>query len=227
VSLNANEAIKVRIRFSRSGDARFVSHLDQLRSLARAVNRSGVPVWNTEGFNPHPHLVFANPLSVGFTADSEIMDIRLVEPMEMDEVKRRLNDAMPPFYAVTDAYIRETKPVDIAYALYKITMTAENMTAKQLYDGVKAMLERDEIWVEKSAKRSTAETNIRPMIKTYELNVDGSDLKIETVLSASSTEFLNPTYLFRAMERYIKDFELDYSSICRSTFYTADMKEFK
>ena len=77
--------------------------------------------------------------------------------MEMDEVKRRLNDAMPPFYAVTDAYIRETKPVDIAYALYKITMTAENMTAKQLYDGVKAMLERDEIWVEKSAKRSTAQ----------------------------------------------------------------------
>ena len=67
----------VRIFFSKSGRARYISHLDLNRTMTRAVRRAGLPIWYTEGFSRHPYLTFAAPLSLGFEGERETMDLRL------------------------------------------------------------------------------------------------------------------------------------------------------
>ena len=65
----------IRIRFEKTGRARYISHLDLTRAMTRAVRRAGLPIWYTEGFNKHPYLTFAAPLSLGFEGTDESLSL--------------------------------------------------------------------------------------------------------------------------------------------------------
>lgn len=80
----------VRVTFRKLGRARYISHLDVNRTMTRALRRAGLPVWYTEGFNRHPYLTFASPLSLGFEGERETMDIRLEGEMPLDETGKTL-----------------------------------------------------------------------------------------------------------------------------------------
>jgi radical SAM-linked protein len=74
---------RLRIRFSRGEEIKFISHLDIMRLWERAIHRAQIPLAYSEGFNPHPRLSLAVPLAVGVTSETELMDIfiaRLVSP---------------------------------------------------------------------------------------------------------------------------------------------------
>ena len=79
----------VRLRLSKRGRIKFVSHLDMFRTMQRAVRRAEIPLWYTEGFNPHPYISYLLALPLGVEGVSEPIDIRLVEPMSMEELTRR------------------------------------------------------------------------------------------------------------------------------------------
>ncbi|HJX13071.1 MAG TPA: TIGR03936 family radical SAM-associated protein [Dehalococcoidales bacterium] len=68
---------RLRIRFCRGEEVKFISHLDLMRLWQRALNRAGVAVAYSEGFNPHPRLSLAAPLALGVTSEAELMDIVL------------------------------------------------------------------------------------------------------------------------------------------------------
>jgi radical SAM-linked protein len=70
---------RLRIRFSRGEEIKYISHLDLLRLWQRALHRAGMPLARTEGFNPHPRMSLAAPLALGVTAESELMDIFLAK----------------------------------------------------------------------------------------------------------------------------------------------------
>ena len=74
---------RLRLRFHRGEEIKFISHLDIMRLWERALRRAGIPLAYTEGFSPHPRLSLAAPLAVGVTSQGELMDIfgtRLVSP---------------------------------------------------------------------------------------------------------------------------------------------------
>src|SRR3954467_9132187 len=86
---------RVRIRFAKGDEIKYVGHLDFIRFWERAMRRAALPLANTEGHHPHPRLALAAPLPVGYTSDAELLDIfleRLVAPME---AVRRLSAQMP------------------------------------------------------------------------------------------------------------------------------------
>lgn len=66
---------RLRVRFSRGRELKFISHLDIIRLWQRALRRAGIPLAYSEGFNPRPRISLAAPLSVGITSDAELMDI--------------------------------------------------------------------------------------------------------------------------------------------------------
>ncbi len=66
---------RLRIKFSRSEEVKFISHLDITRAWERALRRAGVPLTYSQGFSPHPQISLAAPLSVGMTSEAELMDI--------------------------------------------------------------------------------------------------------------------------------------------------------
>jgi len=66
---------RLRIRFCRGQEVKFISHLDVMRLWQRALQRAGVSLAYSEGFSPHPRISLAAPLSVGVTSETELMDI--------------------------------------------------------------------------------------------------------------------------------------------------------
>jgi len=66
---------RLRIRFRRGEEIKFISHLDIMRLWQRALHRAQIPLAYTEGFSPHPRLSLAAPLAVGVTSQAELMDV--------------------------------------------------------------------------------------------------------------------------------------------------------
>jgi len=71
-----SEPAKIRVKFSKTGSLKFISHLDLNRTVKSAFLRSGLPIWYTQGFNPHPKTVFSLPLSVGTASLCEFIRVR-------------------------------------------------------------------------------------------------------------------------------------------------------
>ncbi|MDD5287707.1 MAG: TIGR03936 family radical SAM-associated protein [Dehalococcoidales bacterium] len=90
--------LRLRVRFCRGEELKFISHLDIIRLWVRALRRARIPLEYSEGFSPHPRISLAVPLSVGVTADSELMDIFIGKAVSphwfMDTVNRQLPDGL-------------------------------------------------------------------------------------------------------------------------------------
>ncbi|MFZ5595575.1 MAG: TIGR03936 family radical SAM-associated protein [Bacillota bacterium] len=92
---------RYRIRYTKEGPARFISHLDLLRTFERAVRRAGLPVTLSQGFNPHPRMSFGLPLPVGVAGLSEYVDINLDTEVPLSSIVESLGKSMPEGIRVT------------------------------------------------------------------------------------------------------------------------------
>ena len=92
---------RLRFTFSKSGATRYISHLDLARALERALNRAGLPVAYTQGFNRRPRLSLAAALPLGYTSAAELADVWLTEPVAPEVFRVRLMARMAPGIAVT------------------------------------------------------------------------------------------------------------------------------
>ena len=90
-----NERHRVRIRFAKEGDQRWISHRDLLRLFERLFRRANLSLQMSEGFHPKAKISFPSALALGTVGSAEIVELELAEPMSTDELKRRLNDCSP------------------------------------------------------------------------------------------------------------------------------------
>lgn len=66
---------RIRIKFCRGAELKYISHLDIMRMWHRVFQRAGIPLAYSEGFNPQPRLALAAPLAIGITSEAELMDV--------------------------------------------------------------------------------------------------------------------------------------------------------
>lgn len=220
-------AMDVRMSFQKTGMAKFISHLDTVRLITRSMKRACVPIWFTEGFNPHAFLTFAMPLSLGFESYCETVDFRLMEEMDLDELAKKINGALPVDVTVKEIYVYETSPNDIRWAEYKIIF---NNPDKVLLETAENKLSSDEIIVEKKAKQGrkkvAKEVNIKEHIKSFELSKDNGKLILDTVLSSGTSININPMLLIGALVKNTNTDEQDVDVI-KIESYTQNMEVFK
>lgn len=220
-------AMDVRMSFEKTGMAKFISHLDTVRLITRSMKRACVPIWFTEGFNPHAFLTFAMPLSLGFESYCETVDFRLMEEMDLGELAKKINDALPVDVTVKEIYVYETSPNDIRWAEYKIIF---NNPDKALLETAEKILSSDEIIVEKKAKQGrkkvAKEVNIKEHIKSFELSKDNGKLILNTVLSSGTSININPMLLIGALVKNTNTDEQDVDVI-KIESYTQNMEVFK
>ena len=220
-------AMEVRMSFQKTGMAKFISHLDTVRCITRAMKRACVPIWYTEGFNPHAFLTFAMPLSLGFESLCETVDFRLMEEVDLEELAERINNALPVDITVKEIYVYETSPNDIRWAEYKIIF---NNPDALLLDKAESVLSADEIMVLKKAKQGRKkvekEVNIKEHIKSFELIEDNGKLVLNTVLSSGKSININPMLLIGALTKDTETDEQDVD-IIKVQSYTENMEEFK
>lgn len=222
-----NNWIDVRLFFEKTGMAKFISHLDTVRLFTRAMKRAGVPIWFTEGFNPHAFMSFAMPLSLGFESYCETVDFRLTEEVDLDELTERLNKALPVDVKVTKIAIPWLSPNDIRWAEYKIIF---NNPDSALLESVEKILSSQEIIALKKAKQGRRkvekEVNIKEYIKSYELTRDNEKLVLSTVLSSGTSININPMLLIGALVKDTNTDEQDVDIIKVQSF-TENMEIFK
>lgn len=118
-------AARVRLRFAKDGAMRFLSHLELLTVFTRAVNRGNVPILFSQGFHPHPRFSFATATSVGVESVAEYMDMFVAEGIPADEIRRRLNSALPEGLRILEADLIDLKSPSLSTLIertrYRIT----------------------------------------------------------------------------------------------------------
>ena len=220
-------AMDVRMSFQKTGMAKFISHLDTVRCITRAMKRACVPIWFTEGFNPHAFLTFAMPLSLGFESLCETVDFRLMEETDLNELAERINNALPVDITVKEIYVYETSPNDIRWAEYKIIF---NNPDKLLLEQAEKILSSEEIMVLKKSKKGRnkveKEVIIKEHIKSFELSEDNGKLILNTVLSSGTSVNINPMLLIGALVKDTATDEQDVD-IIKVQSYTENMEIFK
>ncbi len=87
--------MKLRVKYKVTEEGRFLGHLDLTRTIMKILRRADLPVMLSEGFNPHPRLSFAMPLSVGHTGDGEFFEVVLKEEITEEEFIKIFNKFAP------------------------------------------------------------------------------------------------------------------------------------
>ena len=209
----------VRMVFSKKGRAKYISHLDLNRTMIRAVRRAGIPIWYTEGFNRHPYLTFAAPLSLGYEGERELMELRLNEEISNGEVTARMNAVMPEGLEILETLDAVLKVAQLQKAVYQLTIDCSA-------EKVEALLGQSEILVEKKTKKKTIKVmDIRPAFADAVVKPLETGCEMTVTLPCGSEGNINPQLFLTALGGMIG--EIPAAKVVRTALLTADGKEFR
>lgn len=217
----------VRVWFEKKGDVRFISHLDLMRTMTRVIRRSKIPLWYTEGFNPHPYMTFVLPLSLGMESENDAMDIRVEGDITNEEVRKALSSSMPAGVTVTGVTDPVLDPKFISFARFQMVFyVSEN--ASEIEERIRTLLSGESLVVQKLGKKGHKKVykdiDLLPHVKSYEIAVKGGVPVLSLILPAGSTTNINPALLAdKILEGLDGD---DYCVIVRKRLYDEEMNDF-
>ena len=206
-----------RLLFSKSGRARYISHLDLMRTFQRAFFRAGIPIKHTEGFNPHAFVSIALPLSVGFSSQCEILEFGLLDGVAESEVPARLNAALPEGIEILRCYQAQRPIKALTHLNYIITFDYDNGVPTGAETALKNMLSRDSLVVTKKSKKAKSgftQVDLIPLIKEWTVEGRRDTLVLDAVLAAQNPG-LNPELIRAAFCDEFSEFVPDYCSFHR------------
>ena len=114
-----------RLAFSKSDTAKFISHLDLMRTFQRAFLRAGIQVRHTEGFNPHAFVSIPLPLSVGYSSGCEVLECSLLGEPDLEQIPQRMNAVLPDGIHVYQCYAGGQPVKALQYVNYIVTLEYE------------------------------------------------------------------------------------------------------
>jgi len=209
---------KLRFRYSKTGRAKYISHLDLTATMQRAFLRAGLKLKYSEGFNPHPYLSVALPLSVGCESVCELMDAGMTDGSipDIDSV------SLPDGIKILEIYAPERKFSEITWIeiigkLYyndQINNEIENKLAKRFSE--------KNIVISKRTKRGFIELDIIQYIRDFEV-INGESIKIKMKISAQNPS-INKTDIESVL---INELKPEFITIKRIGIYDSDMLLFK
>ena len=194
----------------------YVSHLDINRMMTRAVRRAELPMWYTEGFNPHPYIAFALPLSLGQSSRCEFMDIKIETDMTNEEIKNRLSDVMPTGIEILDVKDPDHNINEITAAQYEVKLEFKtDEDAKHYYEKASELLAGSELTAEKMGKKGhrkvLKQVNLAEQIYEKNITLDGNFVCFDLTVAAGNTVNLNPALLTETLSKNIgTDFDFQY-----------------
>lgn len=139
---------RLRLRFGRGEELKFLSHLDLMRLWERALRRAGLPLAYSEGFTPHPRIALAAPLSVGVTSEAELMDVFLSRWIAPDSFVAQAKKQLPQGLDLPEAW-----PVglnipslqsQIRFAEYRVEVDTEE-ASQEVESAIRSLLSAEEL----------------------------------------------------------------------------------
>lgn len=216
-----------RILFKKEGTAKYISHLDLLRTMQRTFIRSGVEIKHSEGYNPHPYMSFAMPLSVGTESECELMDFVLTGGAEIGEIPALITKNSPAGITVLDAYEETRKLKEIRWLRIGICLLYDNGVPDGAEDKLARLYARDSLVVRKISKDKVRDEDIIPLIDsvTFSKRSD-TEVYCEAVIAAQNPS-LSPALMMSAIGVYAPELTPDFTTFRRLEIYDEDKKIFR
>ena len=217
---------KYRMLFSKTGRAVYISHLDLMRTITRAFMRAECKLKYSEGFNPHPNISIALPLSVGCESVCEIMDFKMREDMPCEEIKNRLETQVPEGIAVIDVYEAERKVKEIKWLSISGVLEYDERDAAAMAGKLNEFYAAESIVITKKTKRGMGESDIRPAIRDISFAQSGRDVSMRALISAQEPT-LNPELIADALRQLAPDIAPDFAKFRRLEIFDENMQVFR
>lgn len=189
---------RYRISYSKEGAARFMSHLDLVRTFDRAVRRAGLPVSMSQGYNPHTRMAFAFPLPVGVAGLEEYMDIDLDAEVSPEQIVSSLGRVMPGGLRINGACPLEDRTpalmAEVERSFYRVRASREDLpgldTVRECMEGLLARTGISVVRRKKDGGESVFD--IRPGIMSLSAREEGDFIVIEMELMSGSSFNVRP-----------------------------------
>lgn len=188
-----------RVRFSKTGKLRFLSHHDVLRMFERALRRSGLPIRMTEGFNPHPILAFPTALGVGIESLDEIFEFELSSWVAPKQIEKTLQAECPEGIGIVsvEAFVRKDRSY-VDFVEYEALCPGQTAG---LAERIAALLAKSEHVVERPSDKGTKSVNIRP----YLMDVDFDEGKVYLRIRITDSGTAKPEEALRSLGIEIRE----------------------
>lgn len=215
---------KYRLKISKMGDMRYISHLDWQNTIIKTLFRSGLKLYFSQGFNPTPRFSLGIALPIFVEGTSELIDIELSEHVEESELVEKLNAVLPKNIEVLEAkkITRQDPAIDILAQWASFTFEPINEGILKFEDllYIKDTISlNNEIFIEKINKKGIKKlVNIKPSIKA----VDVQDNKITMILKVGQSEEIPSVKPDDVIKLYRPDVNF---RIIRTAFFDKDMNK--
>ena len=219
-----------RLRFSKTGRAVYMSHLDLMRTFQRAFPRAGVAIRHTEGFNPHAYISVALPLSVAMESVCELLDFEIVDDTPPDTLPALLTAKMPEGIEILEAYGAERKVKEIAWIKISGTFQydAGGLSERVIAERLGAFFAQKSIPVTKlTKKKEQTEVDIAPLMREIVFAHDGPQrVRMEAVVAAQNPG-LSPSLLLEALRQRSPALWPPFAQFARVEVYDGAMAVFR
>ena len=219
---------KLRMRFEKTGRAVYISHLDLMHTMQRAFSRAGFRLKYSEGYNPHPIISIALPLSVGTASVCELMDFRLLTEAENGDIAERLNKALPEGIHVEAVYPAERKTAELKWLKLEGRLEYDNRTAARAAEALNAFFAQETLVISKKSKRGFSDFDLIPAIHKLTFSAREDEVTVKTVMTVSAQEpTFNPDLLCEALRQKNSELAPDFAAFTRIETYDENLTVFR
>lgn len=175
---------------TKTGSAKYMSHLDFVRTIERSARRAELPITLSGGFSPRPRMSFSPALPVGVSSHSEFVDIMLRESVDAHEASKRLNEAFPLGMNVVSSRIFPPKipalSAIIQAASYRLDLHGKTQVRLDcVLTAIGSILDKDSLEITRvTPKKGIRKVDLRPLI--YEIRAESYDSIVSVYATVAS-----------------------------------------
>lgn len=219
---------KIISKYTKTGNLKYISHLDVLRFIQRAVKRAKIPAKYSEGFNPHMKTSFGFPLSLGNESIGEYFELELNEKIDIEVFVNKMNEVLPKEMQITAANysdIEESIMSRCQFVQYLISIEFESLDLDSLNEYLKEMIETGIVYErvrKKKNKTIRKELNTKDLIKYLQAKkINDNSATIEAVFLTPETGSIKTEEFMKLLEN---KFNISYYKIMKIDSLDKNMK---
>ncbi len=210
-ALEEVSALKIRIKFEKTGHLKYVGHLDTMRYFQKAMRRAGVDIAFSGGFSPHMIMSFAAPLGVGIESFAEYLDIEVNSLSSSEEMIDSLNAVMVDGFRITEFRLL---PDNSKTAMSVVSCADYTMVRKKEYplipvDELKKAIHdfyeaKESVIITKETKNGSKEMDLKKLVFAFDVSLnEDNEICFFLKVNTGSTDNLKPELVMEHFHRFI------------------------
>jgi radical SAM family uncharacterized protein/radical SAM-linked protein len=193
---------QLRIKYAKRDNLKFISHLELVTTLVRALRRMEAPLVFSGGFTPHPRISLGPALSVGVSSETEFFDLELNKRCDQSKFLADLNRQLPKglkVLQIEEIPLNASSLIDtIEYLEYEIIQAQKQYGPDEIQIKIDAFMSSAEVFINKETKKGTKPLDIRPLIHEIKIkDIRSGQLNLLLLLAMNNGQGVKPDLAIR------------------------------